>query len=330
MDVEQMQPDWLPKKQRLLYRLSVALTFALIFVPASVLFGSILGLLFFLYSVLFLLISSLLDPLFGMEQANMLGSLVIGVGLIVIGLIVALIFALKKIQPVESLSWSWKKAFVTLTFVLLFALINILVLLVLSGAPLINVVVLWGLFSSLFFTPPIILVGGWTKRQLTERLSLSPNEGIHRSAKSGLFFGLASVVIGELMSVALSFSTQSFGGASSMSLVDVTLNELIFWWLPIGLAIGLVVGLGAAVQHYILRFWLWRAHLFPLNAVHFLDDATSRILLRRVGGGYNFVHRLLLDYFASQESRAAATRHRNNFTLQTSLPIGCTFHPGIQ
>jgi hypothetical protein len=31
----------------------------------------------------------------------------------------------------------------------------------------------------------------------------------------------------------------------------------------------------------------------------FLDDATSRILLRRVGGGYAFIHRRLQDYFAT-------------------------------
>jgi hypothetical protein len=33
------------------------------------------------------------------------------------------------------------------------------------------------------------------------------------------------------------------------------------------------------------------------RAQAFLNDATSRILLRRVGGGYNFIHRRLQDYF---------------------------------
>ncbi len=33
----------------------------------------------------------------------------------------------------------------------------------------------------------------------------------------------------------------------------------------------------------------------------FLDDATDRLLLRRVGGGYLFIHRLLLEYFARLE-----------------------------
>src|SRR6266446_1844028 len=33
-----------------------------------------------------------------------------------------------------------------------------------------------------------------------------------------------------------------------------------------------------------------RTHLFPWKAVPFLEDATARVLLRRVGGGYSFAH----------------------------------------
>ena len=61
---------------------------------------------------------------------------------------------------------------------------------------------------------------------------------------------------------------------------------------------GLAGGLGATMQHYTLRFWLWRTHYFPWKAVPFPEDATTRILLRQVGGGYSFIHRLLLDHFA--------------------------------
>jgi hypothetical protein len=37
----------------------------------------------------------------------------------------------------------------------------------------------------------------------------------------------------------------------------------------------------------------------PPRFVRFLDYAAERIFLRKVGGGYIFVHRLLLEYFAS-------------------------------
>ncbi len=37
----------------------------------------------------------------------------------------------------------------------------------------------------------------------------------------------------------------------------------------------------------------------PWRYARFLDYAAERLFLRKVGGGYIFVHRLLLEYFAS-------------------------------
>ena len=68
-----------------------------------------------------------------------------------------------------------------------------------------------------------------------------------------------------------------------------------------GLIIGPIYGGRACVQHYVLRIMLWRNGSAPLNYVRFLDYAAERIFLRKVGGGYIFVHRLLLEYFASLE-----------------------------
>jgi hypothetical protein len=48
-----------------------------------------------------------------------------------------------------------------------------------------------------------------------------------------------------------------------------------------------------------LRALLWRNGSLPLDTVRFLEYATERIFLRRVGGGYIFVHRLLQEHFAS-------------------------------
>ena len=45
----------------------------------------------------------------------------------------------------------------------------------------------------------------------------------------------------------------------------------------------------------------------PWNYVAFLDSCAERILLRKVGSGYIFVHRLLLEYFASLDESASPT-----------------------
>ena len=62
---------------------------------------------------------------------------------------------------------------------------------------------------------------------------------------------------------------------------------------------GLLYGGGAVIKHYSLRFSLHRANYLPFFVVPFLDYCRHRILLHKVGGGYIFIHRLLMEHFAS-------------------------------
>jgi hypothetical protein len=66
-----------------------------------------------------------------------------------------------------------------------------------------------------------------------------------------------------------------------------------------GCFFGLRFGGHAYLHHFALRLVLWQKNLAPLHYVRFLDYATARIFLRKVGGGYVFVHRMLLEYFAA-------------------------------
>jgi hypothetical protein len=50
-----------------------------------------------------------------------------------------------------------------------------------------------------------------------------------------------------------------------------------------------------AVVFWVLTFVGWKY-------APFLDFAADRILLRKVGGGYIFIHRLLMEYFAELEA----------------------------
>jgi eukaryotic-like serine/threonine-protein kinase len=73
-----------------------------------------------------------------------------------------------------------------------------------------------------------------------------------------------------------------------------------------GLADGLITGLFVAlsldgralVKHYALRLILWLNGDTPFSFIKFLDQCAKLILMKRVGGGYIFIHRMLLDYFA--------------------------------
>ncbi len=120
-----------------------------------------------------------------------------------------------------------------------------------------------------------------------------PNQGIRHSALNGLVFGL---VIAILVGVSGGLAFGWVGG----------LIHIVFIGLIIGLSVGLLLGLLkgglACLRHYILRILLWRSGAIPWKYVHFLEVAAERILLRKVGGGYIFIHRLLLDYFAALET----------------------------
>jgi hypothetical protein len=37
----------------------------------------------------------------------------------------------------------------------------------------------------------------------------------------------------------------------------------------------------------------------PLNDIRFIDSADKRAFLRKVGGGYIFIHCMIMEYFAS-------------------------------
>jgi hypothetical protein len=61
----------------------------------------------------------------------------------------------------------------------------------------------------------------------------------------------------------------------------------------------LFLGGEASIKHFLLRVKLYNNDLVSWNYVHFLDYATERILLQKVGAGYIFIHPLLKQYLAS-------------------------------
>ena len=82
--------------------------------------------------------------------------------------------------------------------------------------------------------------------------------------------------------------------------------------LVCGLFVGLIVGLNrggaAAIKHYALRFVLWHNGDIPISFVKFLDYCAQIILLKKVGGGYIFIHRMLSEYFAGLNSTLSLRR----------------------
>jgi DNA polymerase III delta prime subunit len=138
-------------------------------------------------------------------------------------------------------------------------------------------------------------------REITVRGT--PNMGTRRSARNsmvaalvfGLVLGVICGLVGRLASRLAVKLVRGLGVGLFVGLISGALY---------GLTGGLLKGGGFCIRHWITRLLLWRCGYTPRRYVDFLDYAAERIFLRKFGGGYIFVHRMLMEYFASlwQES----------------------------
>lgn len=168
---------------------------------------------------------------------------------------------------------------------------------------------LFGFVLGLFYWLLLGFFRGVTSTTIDDHLRVVPNQGIRRSAFNALRYGLVvALVVGLIGSL---LSTTWVGG------------------LIIGLSVGLLTGLFngglACLRHAVLRILLWRRGAIPLNYPHFLDTVSERVLLHKVGGGYIFLHRLLLDYLA-----ILGTNELTGWREATLLPCGHEFRPSAR
>jgi hypothetical protein len=328
--IENLQPDWLPARAQRLARGFVMLIVSLIF---GLLMALVTNPPYILAGGLSLALSEWIISLMNPEAerwswrraaigfgSGVLGGLVTGLvegivagwgkegtwivwlgamvvmglfdGLIVglfAGLVEGMIGGLHNVRGVETLKWSWRHAAlwlgigsgVGMVLGLLFGLsvgmgIQLIFGLILGAST--------GLGSG--------LIGGFHSADI--QFKTRPNEGIRQSAKNAVVIVLvAGLVAGPAVGLIVGLVKKLSGGQ--------------FVWLPItlvfGLAFGLIGGLiqggKASIFHYTLRTSLARTGRLPWRLVPFLDHCVERIFLRRVGGGYIFVHRLLQEHFTS-------------------------------
>lgn len=277
--IERLQPNWLSESQfNRLHRSGVAkliykLTYGLIYGLSAWLLGENFGVI---------------------------------IGLI-LGLVVLLASALLNIdnsyvEPAEFVAWSWTSVWRSLsTFSvnrLIWGLVTGLVFGLIEGLRMgpvsgLESGLVSALFSYLYLQLWRSLEAGLSSGLLDEHELIRPNEGIWRSARNSTFVALFAGLV-------IAFWVWFF---SRLGFYFFFSNALLT-----GLATGLVVWLpsggDAWIGHFILRLFLWYDGSVPWNYSRFLDYAAERILLRKVGGGYIFIHRLLLDYFAALETQS--------------------------
>jgi MFS family permease/DNA polymerase III delta prime subunit len=193
------------------------------------------------------------------------------------------------ITTVEVVRWSWQRAWRSMLTGLVGALVVGLGT-ALTGRLVVGLIV--GLDAALVVglgaALGAALTGGFTSSSMKQKVG--PNQGIRRSGRNALVVGL---VVG-------------LGVGLGLGLV-VELGVGLGLGLGAALVAALVNGGYACLSHAALRLVLWYHRTMPLAYVRFLDENAQRILLRKVGGGYIFIHRMLLDYFAAQYKGSETT-----------------------
>jgi hypothetical protein len=235
-------------------------------------------------------------PIFGLIS-GLIGRLIDGLIVVLIfGLIGGLIVGLDDIEVREQIRFKFSRGGLIGGLIggLVFALI-VRSIMVLNGEPfgelfdaLIRGLIL-GLIGGLFIG---LIDGVYRSTGLEQNYRRNrPNAAIRQSLRNGLFGGLfCGLLVG--LDVALT------GG----------LTVGLLFGLLVALTVGLILGWTEVIKHYTLRLVLFFDGSMPLNYVRFLDNCTDRILLRRVGGGYIFIHRTFMEHVAGLDLDAPQWR----------------------
>ncbi|MBE9125194.1 MULTISPECIES: AAA-like domain-containing protein [unclassified Coleofasciculus] len=262
--IEHMQPNWLKSaRQKRLYAIGIGLIACFI---GGIGFGAILWLTTI--------------P----SQFVLIAALILGISSAVTsGLVFGLIS--NQINPVGMLKWSWKKARDNLLLGLIVGLVFGLVVgfssLLIYG---LVIGISSGLIDAIIAALRAFISGGLTfilLRGLTGssiETSTVPNQGIWQSAKYTLILA----------------TTGAVGLAAGSWIIGIP----ILCGVISGILLGLFGAGEACIKHFTLRLILWHNGYSPWNYARFLDYATDLIILRKVGGGYIFIHRLLMEHFA--------------------------------
>src|SRR5262249_16063799 len=129
-----------------------------------------------------------------------------------------------------------------------------------------------GLIFLVTFTLLFALLGGLRRNQMDEKQR--PNQGIRLSITNSLW---AAVLFGVVFT-----SVYSLLLTVAMAWPRAVLFVIVAW---------LLYGGTVLMKHGAVRLLLWLNGYVPWNYARFLDYCAECIFLRKVGGGYIFIHR---------------------------------------
>lgn len=202
----------------------------------------------------------------------------------------------ERIEPMERVYWSWAKCrragpWLVPVATLVAALLGVFISWFLFGLD----KAAWGLVLGSLLAAAI----GPGIAGLGSRVSDSrsrANQGFRTSLHNGLLFGILAVpaflLAGWMGAIVLSADTPILTLRGWQSVPRLAVAGFTVGFLALG---GLV-----ALVHYSLRLSLRLEGHLPLRLADFLDHAARLVILRRSGGTWDFIDRLLLEHLAAQ------------------------------
>lgn len=277
--IEKIQPAWLQRRaDHIFYRIASGFT-------CGVVSGLIFGILFGPLSII--IKKEIFTMRFEMREWVRLA--------LIFGILFGTVFGLfeSEIQTIDTFKWSAKEFRKYIIRGRLFGLTIGLVLgatvaLILHKTNGLIIGLIVGHICGLIYT----IIQGFKEPEIKgEKL---PNQGIKKSAFNAFLLGIMSFPVAGLVGVVIGELEDKFK----------VINDGLQWerFAFLGIS-GLVMGLchggeQACIQHFIFRLILYKKGLIPWNYARFLDYAKELIFLQKVGGGYIFIHRMLLEHFS--------------------------------
>jgi serine/threonine protein kinase len=286
--IEHLQPSWLQSRSQYRnYRIGTVLSGILMGVPFGMITGGMTN---------------------GIMEGWQSGLVKACMNALLFGLAFGLVAGLSKLEidTVETLKWSWREARRSLKV----GLKNGIPLGVVAG-------LVFGIISELApqITPDRV------SEQVGSGLFLGMIGGLTGGIVGGVIYGLTHGLRGSTIETKTipnqgiwrTLMSAGIGGLIG-GVIDTLVMTALYSWL-LGWRIGIIYGLSygffggfiagfifgggqACLKHLVLRMILHRDRYIPWNYSQFLNHVSGRVFLQKVGGGYIFVHRLLMEHFA--------------------------------
>ena len=212
--------------------------------------------------------------------------------------------AMREPRMTDQLHWSWKR---TLAVMMILIVVEIAVGMFLyrtSGISTLSFVTDVLLLCALPIGTAITLSFG-RRPSLRMAPTVKPNQGYWQSLRNAAGITLFLILILLPLSLPAGISLNLSQGHMLWE-ADALITSLLFVVATISLValpLSLFFGGAACLQQLLVRSILTGVEKLPWDLVSILDNATDRIILQRVGGGYIFQHRLLQDYFADAKHK---------------------------